>query len=143
MITINFVAKDRNTSAVINNLPITCHIVYGTDYARRAVNQRSVRTADLTKHVTGNTLKLVTCIVIMKNVSQADGLLLESWFESDLLMQKNKFDLLLNGQPCNLGNGIGVDILNADFTSNDLAGVLTQKAPGIYLVKFKMEYISV
>jgi len=142
--TVQFVAKDRSTGTPISggSINVVGAYVYGTDFTPVRWNQVGRRTLDGIKHVHDNSIELIRPTIVIKDVTKDNGKAFKTWFTDKLEYQLHKFDVNINSEPLDLGNGFGVDLANCDYERSNIDGVFKYKAPGIYDVRFDFAFLK-
>ena len=136
---INFHAKTP-AGATINNLPVTVRaVVYGTGFYDTQLNQQSHRTLDGNLQTFTNGIVLHTGTMILKGLTKPQGELFIAWWRDDLQFKENRFDIELNGNLINIGNGEGVDALICNSLVSSSDTIYSLHSPGFYNFKFNFE----
>ena len=128
---------------VNGSITISATLVYGTQFSDKRFNQSALRiaTGEYRVYDTGN--NVVMGEMVAKNVSYEDGELLRAWIREKIVFQLKQFSIVLDTscEEVNLGNGKGIDIVDASFTSDTDKSVFKYSAPGLYKLKFPYTYV--
>jgi len=117
---------------------IVGEVVYATDFWFEKNGQVQYITGDSAIVVYDYSApEMLFAELVVKNVSYADFLLLQTWIREKALYRLNTFTITCNPNTyINLGLGRGVNITNAHYNKSDTEGIFKITPPGIYEIKF-------
>jgi len=133
----------NNAGTVITAINVEGNLVYGTDYHDVPYNQSVVETLDGGQVSHGNSTYKKVLRLILKSLTQADGLAFKTFLRSSLSYRAYYIGIGLNGASVNLGKGLGVDIVYADrakILNTSGHGLAELKAPGNYDINLDIRY---
>ena len=131
------VGEDPDDSDTIS---IGCSFVYGTEYFPKRLNQYKLPTADGGEVVYDCGPTKIFLTLLLKNVSYADGKLLETYVRDIVLFSVRTFDIA--GVPkLDLGQGEGVGCTYVRYPENSLEGVFSLTAPKGFNVNLPLTYL--
>ena len=135
MVTVTFATSGHS-------LAISTSIVYGTGFSTERKGQVLYLTGAnsyLSYDISG--ANIVTGTIKMKNVSRADGYLLETFIHQRMLFKHVPFSITCNpGTLINLGLGDNTAITNARYNSFD-TDIFEQVPPGLFNIEFPYTFI--
>lgn len=116
------------------------HIIYPLNFSDKKNNQVSklnIFGAPIT-YSTGNTI--CNALMIVKDVTYADGELLRTWLKTKIRFMYNTFTISAISE-VDFGKGENTAITNARFPKLNLKDVLNYEEPGIYTIKLPYRFI--
>lgn len=128
---------------VLGSVTVHGTLVYGTKFNDTRYNQSSQRLATGEYRVYDTGVNVVTGEMLLKNVSYTNGEEFRAWLREKAVYQLNPFSIVLDTScdQVDLGNGKGVDILNAQLTKKDDKDILKYVVPGLYTMKIPYTYV--
>lgn len=123
-------------SVTIGTQTLTQNPYFGTDNYTTRINQFTRYTADGGESTYDNGADILKGIVLIKNVTKAEGKAFKTWLTDVAVYQLNSFSIT---PPPNtdIGNGDGIALTNCNYAGgNTTKGVVVFKAPGWYDITF-------
>jgi len=118
-----------------------CSVVFGTEWSDKILNQFELDTVDGGTVVYSAGPNKCTGLILLKNLSYADGLELYEWIRDDIDCAKSRFTIAAVAN-LNLGKGKNTAITNARWAGGpDLKGYFEFVPPGFYNVKFPYTFV--
>jgi hypothetical protein len=121
--------------------PITVNgtIIYGTDHSYERKNQQRRETIDGTDIVYDRGPSIGYGILMIKQVSYAEGVAFREWIRDTIIFQKELFSIL---PPSNtdVGGGKGVQVDDCRLLSINTDEMFEFLAPGIYSITLKYKF---
>jgi len=119
-----------------NSVSIDGEFVYESTFHDERHNQFLKKTAEgmaIAYDISGT--NIIEGIIVIKNVSYADGELLRTWLYEKAVFQLNSFSVT-TPSGVDLGEGKGASLTNVNFNKKNDSGVFRYIEPGIYKIKF-------
>lgn len=134
------ITLDQNS----NQINLVGSVVYGTEFYTERLNQFELPTADGSQVVyDGAGPNKRICLLAMKGLSYATGLVLENWIKTKIVFALNTFSMIPVTSGVDLGAGKGSTIQGARYRgANSTKGILELVAPGTWDLKFPYYFIE-
>jgi len=138
MITLTLSQTDNGSTAVA----VSCNIVYGSDFWDETLNQEELLTVDGVDVVQDSGGPIITHGVLMlKNLSYADGIALMGWLRSNIKFAYNRFSISAVTNT-DLGKGKNTIVTNCRYDGGQtMNGIFSFTAPGIFSVNFPYRFV--
>ena len=126
-----------DTGLVNGSVSLVGNIVYGTEWFEKRYNQSTVRLATGELRTYDSGLNIVEGVISIKNVSRDNGNAFNEWVRDYAIFQFRPFTITVPAG-VDLGNGLGVNILNARLTASDTKKIAKFVVPEKF--QFKIPY---
>lgn len=130
------IALSSTSSTYIN---IVGNIVYGTDYYDKRLNQYEQTTADGVDRVYDGGPTQVHGVILIKNIAWSQGEDIKTFIRTNMVFAKNEI-VITPPSHINLGAGDGTAITCRYDGGQDIKGILTPSAPGVWQLEFPYRY---
>jgi hypothetical protein len=136
MSTVKIALSSAPTTTYID---IVGNIIYGTDYYDKRLNQYEQTTVDGVDRVYDGGPTQVHGVILIKNIAWAQGEDIKTFIRENMVFAKNEITITPPSH-INLGEGDGVSITCRYDGGQDIKGILTPSAPGVWQLEFPYRY---